>query len=570
MLRAHCLRRATRFVLANPAQIRKKVRSTRRETSPCVHVGLSGVQDLSLLGEALDRIAEDAAMHEEASSVLLLGRYRHIRPGNLSGLARQHPSLRLSFMTVHGSRGLQADYVVVLGLCTGRHGFPTEIAGDPLLDLALSAPERHPNAEERRLFYVALIRARCRVFVLADGGPPSPFVLELINGNYDIAVFGRMPEKETPCPRCVTGHLIRRENKRKKETFYGCSNWPYCEHRQPPCPVCGRGLPVRAEGGFRCRDCGQLIEACPSCGGWLQARMGRFGRFLGCSNYPTCDYTRDIERRQRSRGKSLTLRLGAERPLAQAGRFGAPAFRRRAGRSGRRPLLSRAAGRPDAAAATHTGYRDEEDRGRRAGLHEILAGTAFPGALDQSSRAAQRGDHAPSQSGGDRPERGKCPAAGGRGSGRTDRRVIPAVGQVPEPRYPANQRCNWVLRVAIGGDSSSPAHLCGHEAQSPTLTTSADRTPDPRSCRPCALQRQSGPRRSGLHAKWLVRAVARTDAGVGRLCLGERTQRMRPSGEGSGHRMRARLMPRTLACWTEDRLGGLAEGGKEAALVVRT
>ena len=295
---------ATRFVLANPAQIRKKVRSTRRETGPCVHVGLSGVQDLSLLGEALDRIAEDAAMHQEASSVLLLGRYRHMRPGNLSGLARQHPSLRLSFMTVHGSKGLQADYVVVLGLCTGRHGFPTEIADDPLLDLVLSAPEKHPNAEERRLFYVALTRARRRVFVLADGGPPSPFVLELINGNYDVAVFGRMPKKETPCPRCVTGHLIRRENKRKKGTFYGCSNWPYCEHRQPSCPVCGRGLPVRAEDGFRCRDCGQMIEACPSCGGWLQHRIGRYGRFLGCSNYPTCNYTRDIEHPQRSRGRS--------------------------------------------------------------------------------------------------------------------------------------------------------------------------------------------------------------------------------------------------------------------------
>ena len=295
---------ATRFVLANPAQIRKEVRSTRQETGPCVHVGLAGVQDRSLLSEALDTIAEDAARHEGASSVLLLGRYRHMRPGNLSGLARQHPRLRLSFMTVHGSKGLQADYVVVLGLCTGKRGFPTEIADDPLLDLVLSAPEKHPNAEERRLFYVALTRARYRVFVLADGGPPSPFVLELINGDYDVAVFGRLPEKETPCPGCVRGHLVQRENKRSKGTFYGCSNWPYCEHRQPPCPVCGKGLPVRADGGFRCRDCGQLIDACPNCGGLLQPRIGRFGRFFGCSNYPTCDYTRAIERRQQSCGRS--------------------------------------------------------------------------------------------------------------------------------------------------------------------------------------------------------------------------------------------------------------------------
>ena len=295
---------ATRFVLANPAQIPKKVRSARQAEGPCVHIGLPGAQDLPLLGEALGRIAADADRYERPSKVLLLGRYRHMLPRNLPVLARQHPRLRLSYKTVHGSKGLQADYVVVLGLCSGRHGFPTEIVDDPLLDLVLAAPEDHPNAEERRLFYVALTRARRHVFVLADGGPPSPFVMELIEGNDEVAVFGRLAEKEVPCPKCVRGNLVRRENARNKSSFYGCSNWPYCQHRQPPCPVCGRGLPVEADGGFRCRDCGQMIEACPACGGWLQARMGRYGDFLGCSNWPACDYTRNIERGRRGRRRS--------------------------------------------------------------------------------------------------------------------------------------------------------------------------------------------------------------------------------------------------------------------------
>ena len=295
---------ATRFVLANPAQIRKKVRSARQSQGPCVHLGLPGAQGLSLLNEALGRVAEDAARHGGRSDVLMLGRYKHMRPQNLSSLARRHPRLRLSFCTVHGSKGLQADYVVVLGLCSGRYGFPTEVADDPLLDLVLAAPEQHPNGEERRLFYVALTRARRHVFLLADGGPPSPFVLELISGNYDLAVFGRLPEKEVPCPTCVGGHLVRRENARSGGVFYGCSNWPYCEHRQSSCPVCGIGLPVEADAGFRCRDCGQLIEACPDCHGWLQTRMGKYGRFLGCSNWHACNYTRDAVRRHRSRGRS--------------------------------------------------------------------------------------------------------------------------------------------------------------------------------------------------------------------------------------------------------------------------
>jgi len=37
-----------------------------------------------------------------------------------------------------------------------------------------------------------------------------------------------------------------------------------------------------------------LDEACPSCGKPLSIRLGRHGRFIGCTNYPECDYTRDL------------------------------------------------------------------------------------------------------------------------------------------------------------------------------------------------------------------------------------------------------------------------------------
>ena len=287
---------ATDFVLRNPAQIRKTVRSTRKADRPAVHVGLPGEEGLSLLKEALDRIAEDAARHDGISEVLLLGRYRHLQPQNLGSLAKQYASLRFSYMTVHRAKGLEADYAVVLGLCAGKHGFPVEIADDPLLDLVLAAPEALPNAEERRLLYVALTRARRKVFLLAEGGPPSAFVTELIDGKYDVTVFGRLPEGDVPCPICKEGRLERRENARDGSIFYSCSNWPYCEHTGRPCPSCGTGLPVRSGGAFHCRDCGGSIEACPVCDGWLETRMGRFGRFLGCSNLPDCNYTRNPQK----------------------------------------------------------------------------------------------------------------------------------------------------------------------------------------------------------------------------------------------------------------------------------
>jgi len=36
------------------------------------------------------------------------------------------------------------------------------------------------------------------------------------------------------------------------------------------------------------------IEPCPDCDGWMETRMGRYGRFLGCSNWPDCGYTRNL------------------------------------------------------------------------------------------------------------------------------------------------------------------------------------------------------------------------------------------------------------------------------------
>ncbi|MCY3788886.1 MAG: topoisomerase DNA-binding C4 zinc finger domain-containing protein, partial [Gemmatimonadetes bacterium] len=295
---------ATDFVLQNPAQLKKEIHPLHKADGPAMHIGLAGVDDVSLLGEALDRIAEHSAGRADTSTVLLLGRYRHNKPRNLGHLAQRHPRLRLSYMTVHRSKGLEADYAVILGLCTGKHGFPTQIADDPLIDLVLAASESHPNAEERRLLYVAMTRARRQVYLLADGDPPSAFVRELMQGDYDIASFGRMPESDVPCPQCKTGRLERRQNRRGGGTFYGCSNWPYCPFTARPCPHCGIGLPVRTDNTHRCRDCRATLESCPKCTGWLEIRMGRYGRFQGCSNWPECDYTQNLTR-PRARRRSL-------------------------------------------------------------------------------------------------------------------------------------------------------------------------------------------------------------------------------------------------------------------------
>jgi DNA helicase IV len=283
---------ATKFILENPAQLRKQVSSTRKLDPPGLWIGLPTTEGSDLIAEALRSIEADVSKSEAPASVLVLGRYRHSRPKNLKQLAKPHPKLDVSYMTVHRSKGLEADYVILVGLSSGKYGFPTELTDDPILDIVLAQPEGHANAEERRLFYVAITRARRRVFLIADGGPPSTFIKELLGRNYEASVFGRKPDQDVSCPTCVEGQLERREG--TKGTFYGCSNWPYCNFRQSACPQCSTGLPFRSNGEFICRDCGQHVESCPRCDGWLQEKNGKYGPFLGCSSWPNCKYTRNL------------------------------------------------------------------------------------------------------------------------------------------------------------------------------------------------------------------------------------------------------------------------------------
>ena len=41
-------------------------------------------------------------------------------------------------------------------------------------------------------------------------------------------------------------------------------------------------------------DDGENSLVCPDCGGKLEKREGKYGAFLGCTNFPKCRYTRDV------------------------------------------------------------------------------------------------------------------------------------------------------------------------------------------------------------------------------------------------------------------------------------
>ena len=251
----------------------------------------SVVEGQDILDEAVQRIEADAAGYSEKSSVMILGRFKHSKPDRFAEIKSNHPELKFTYMTAHRSKGQEADYVIVVGLNNETHGFPSQVAGDPILELVQAEPEKFPRAEERRLFYVAMTRAKRRVFLLAEGEIASPFINELYEGDYDVDFFGREPGGEVACPVCIEGYLVPRKNSNNRSTFYSCTNWPGCHGTQPSCPNCGSGLPVKKDGKFICRDCGQQAVDCPECDGWLLQKKGQYGPFVGCANWSECLHT---------------------------------------------------------------------------------------------------------------------------------------------------------------------------------------------------------------------------------------------------------------------------------------
>lgn len=87
---------------------------------------------------------------------------------------------KIEFLTVHKSKGLESDYVILLQCNNDTYGFPTLVYDDYVLNYVLTKGDKFPFAEERRLFYVAITRAKIKTIVLYDNRFPSSFVKEFL------------------------------------------------------------------------------------------------------------------------------------------------------------------------------------------------------------------------------------------------------------------------------------------------------------------------------------------------------------------------------------------------------
>lgn len=230
------------LVLRNANQINKPVTAAPARLVDCVrvifHSGESHERVDAVIAE-LERIsvtAKHIGLNKPTVKILMRTTADTTAPRGFEDekvtnklIARFSNRLQLQVQSLHKSKGLEADFVVLVGLDSGFRGFPDERSPEPLLDLVLPKL-RDPNEEERRLLYVGLTRARHQVSILADCEAPSEYALELkeLARTHSFIECVDGTTDRSPCPQCKVGSLRSRPN----SSVRSCTRQVRCGYRE--------------------------------------------------------------------------------------------------------------------------------------------------------------------------------------------------------------------------------------------------------------------------------------------------------------------------------------------------
>lgn len=197
--------KSSEFIMKNTEQKEKTIKTPDGDTKKTY---LNFVKCFCEEDDAVKKKVEEIVRELPLSdSILLLGRYNYdaISVGYIGEVDKKDNRMKVKiadreipFLSVHSAKGLEADHVILVNCNQGAYGFPSLIEDDPILDFVLSKSEAYPFAEERRLFYVAMTRARKRMYILYDRKRPSPFIGEFLV---------RVEKGSYLCPKCLEGKI---------------------------------------------------------------------------------------------------------------------------------------------------------------------------------------------------------------------------------------------------------------------------------------------------------------------------------------------------------------------------
>lgn len=215
---------SSKFILANPAQVVKNIKPVNDSvktdvTTVAYDTGEKNEPHIMKLKSIISGIPNE-------ESIMIIGRYHYDAEMFDSKIVERNQKndiigvtlcgRKIPFNTIHSAKGLEADHVIILNCSQDAGGFPSRVSDDPILGYVLSKPEPFQYAEERRLFYVAITRAKKHTYVMYNRSCPSQFVTEI-----------DLQSDSMICPQCKRGTLkLIREggNAYGKWRLYACSN----------------------------------------------------------------------------------------------------------------------------------------------------------------------------------------------------------------------------------------------------------------------------------------------------------------------------------------------------------
>lgn len=174
---------ASNFIMRNPRQIKKNLKSNKNLPKPIKIILYKNIRQV-ILKLILDIYNKN---HEP---ILILGRNNRDIELILSDVLylekenkiiyKENKDIQIYYLTVHKSKGLEEENVIIINLEDNYLGFPNKIKNEKVLRFVNNCYDKYPFSEERRLFYVALTRTKNCVYLLTPIKNKSIFVNEIL------------------------------------------------------------------------------------------------------------------------------------------------------------------------------------------------------------------------------------------------------------------------------------------------------------------------------------------------------------------------------------------------------
>lgn len=202
----------------NKFKVEKDVQASKKsEHKIVVFAGNTEDENLQFCTDKVKELLEDGINNDE---ILFL--YRRSKMFTPYFFRFKNENIRVQSKTIHASKGLEAKVVFIIGLTEGNGGFPDIWLEDRIFQVIKQANHDLLMEEERRLFYVAITRAKEKLFLITQKGNESSFL------------------KEIP-----TAYTVRTTNKIKQvfDKVILCSTcFSQLEKLHKFCPYCGQKI----------------------------------------------------------------------------------------------------------------------------------------------------------------------------------------------------------------------------------------------------------------------------------------------------------------------------------------